>query len=144
MYTNAISNPNHYYINLSEVKIDQFYKTNYSCAYLDMSNNDLYNNNFFFLLKSFKNSSKYILFWLESKSQFIFSSTGSVTWSSREVTELFNTNIVNLTDTRNLLLDYSINQHPLNKSFPTQGLQEVYFNFYSQQTDYITLNTIEL
>jgi NADH:ubiquinone oxidoreductase subunit C len=62
----------------------------------------------------------------------------------REVKEFFGLNSLKTADSRNLLLDYSLCTSPLKKVFPTQGLEEVYFNFYTQQVNYYPVNLIEL
>lgn len=67
-----------------------------------------------------------------------------LSWSLRELNEFFGVNSLVLSDTRNMLLDYSFNVNPLKKYFPTQGLEEVYFNFYTQQVELAPVNFIEL
>lgn len=58
-------------------------------------------------------------------------------WIERELIEFFNINIVNKKDTRNLLLDYNFLGNPLLKIFPTEGFQELYFNFETYNLDYV-------
>lgn len=65
-------------------------------------------------------------------------------WSYRELNEFFNINTFGFNDNRNVLQDYSINWNPLKKEFNVEGESEVYFNIYSQNTDYIKTNFVEL
>ena len=65
-------------------------------------------------------------------------------WNLRELQEFFGINALVLPDTRNILLDYSFTVNPLKKYFPTQGLEEVYFNFYTQQVELTPTNFVEL
>lgn len=65
-------------------------------------------------------------------------------WLEREVSEMYNINFYLKTDTRNLLLDYSRNEHPLLKDFPCEGFQELYYDFFDQTLAYTRSEHIEL
>lgn len=65
-------------------------------------------------------------------------------WPVRELIEFFGLKGLKVVDNRNLLLDYSSNINPLLKSFPCEGLEEVYFNFFSQKTSKFKVFFIEL
>lgn len=65
-------------------------------------------------------------------------------WLERELIEFFNYNIINKNDTRNLLLDYNINYHPLLKNFNTEGFEEIYFNYNTYNLEYLNTEFIEL
>lgn len=65
-------------------------------------------------------------------------------WLERELIEFFNINLLNKTDTRNLLLDYNFIGAPLLKTFPTEGYVELFFNFNTFSLDYISNEFIEL
>lgn len=65
-------------------------------------------------------------------------------WPIREVVEFFGFKNFKTIDNRNLLLDYSSNMNPLLKDFPCEGLEEVYFNFYSQKVSKFKIFFIEL
>lgn len=77
---------------------------------------------------------------LYSLDAFFFNSN----WVERELIEFFGIKIINKKDTRNLLLDYNLQINPLLKNFPTEGFQELYFNFNSFNLDYINNEFIEL
>jgi NADH dehydrogenase (ubiquinone) Fe-S protein 3 len=62
----------------------------------------------------------------------------------RELIEFFNINIINKKDTRNLLLDYNFLGNPLLKIFPTEGFQELYFNFETYNLEYINVEFTQL
>lgn len=65
-------------------------------------------------------------------------------WLERELVEFFGISVSGRTDTRNLLLDYNLPQNPLLKSFPTEGTQEVFFNYLTYNLDYVQTEFIEL
>ena len=68
----------------------------------------------------------------------------SLEWLEREFQEFTGENVMGLTDTRNLLLDYNKSYNPLLKIFPCVGFEEVYYDNYSDQVKYIPCNFIEL
>src|SRR5687768_16834119 len=51
-------------------------------------------------------------------------------WLEREVIEMFNVQYSNKKDNRSLLLDYSRNESPMLKDFPTEGYYEIYYDFF--------------
>ena len=65
-------------------------------------------------------------------------------WLEREVAEMFNLFYVNKKDDRSLLLDYSKNDYPLLKSYPCEGYQEIYFDFFENKLNYFYSEIIEL
>lgn len=67
-----------------------------------------------------------------------------VAWAVREAKEFFGLFTLKTADSRNLLLDYSNTAHPLQKQFPVQGVEEAYFNFYTNQVGLVPTNMIEL
>jgi NADH:ubiquinone oxidoreductase subunit C len=65
-------------------------------------------------------------------------------WLEREVSEMFQINFILKKDNRNLLLDYSQNEHPMLKDFPTEGYKDLYYNFVEENLTYLDHNYIEL
>jgi NADH-quinone oxidoreductase subunit C len=65
-------------------------------------------------------------------------------WLEREVSEMFFINFIFKKDNRNLLLDYSQNEHPMLKDFPTEGHKDLYYSFLEESLVYINHNYIEL
>lgn len=65
-------------------------------------------------------------------------------WLEREVSEMFQINFIFKKDNRNLLLDYSQNEHPMLKDFPTEGYKDLYYNFIEENLTYLDHNYIEL
>lgn len=65
-------------------------------------------------------------------------------WLEREVSEMFQINFILKKDNRNLLLDYSQNEHPMLKDFPTEGYKDLYYNFIEENLTYLDHNYIEL
>lgn len=65
-------------------------------------------------------------------------------WLERELVEFFNLNIINRLDTRNLLLDYNNIANPLLRSYPTEGHQELFFNYLSYSLEYVSVEFVEL
>lgn len=68
----------------------------------------------------------------------------SANWLEREVSEMFRINFKNKRDNRRLLLDYSKNENPLLKSFPVQGHNNLFFDFFEDQVFFKKNSTIEL
>jgi NADH dehydrogenase (ubiquinone) Fe-S protein 3 len=71
----------------------------------------------------------------------IFKSLG---WLERESAEMFKIKIANKTDIRRLLLDYTKNENPLLKDYPTEGYNDVYYCFFNDQVVFSENNTTEL
>lgn len=65
-------------------------------------------------------------------------------WLERELVEFFNIPILGRIDTRNLLLDYNSKSNPLLKIYPTEGHQELFFNYLSYNLEYVSVEFIEL
>lgn len=65
-------------------------------------------------------------------------------WLEREVSEMFGLNFINKKDNRSLLLDYSRNEFPMLKDFPTEGYYEIYYDFFENKIDYFKNEFIEL
>lgn len=65
-------------------------------------------------------------------------------WLERELVEFFNINLINRTDTRNLLLDYNFTANPLLKNYPTEGHQEIFFNHLTYNLEYVNNEFVEL
>jgi NADH:ubiquinone oxidoreductase subunit C len=68
----------------------------------------------------------------------------SADWLERETNEMFKINYNNKTDIRRLLLDYTKQEYPLLKDFPTEGFNDVYYNFFEDQVVYTTNTVVEL
>ena len=65
-------------------------------------------------------------------------------WLEREISEMFQIGLSFKKDNRNLLLDYSQNEHPLLKDFPVEGYKDLYYNFTEENLTYLDHNYIEL
>lgn len=57
---------------------------------------------------------------------------------------MFKIKFSNKTDIRRLLLDYTKNENPLLKDFPTEGYNDVYYCFFNDQVIFMNNNTTEL
>ena len=68
----------------------------------------------------------------------------NASWLEREVSEMYNIKYLNKKDNRSLLLDYSRNEYPMLKDFPTEGFNEIYFDFFENKLQYIKNEFIEL
>lgn len=85
---------------------------------------------------------------------FCFSSIGSAVsfessypnanWLERETSEMYGLFIYNKSDNRNLLLDYTFTEHPLLKSYPCAGFNEVFYNPLEECTAYYANGSVEL
>ncbi len=57
---------------------------------------------------------------------------------------MYNINYINKNDNRSLLLDYSRNEYPMLKDFPTEGYEEIYFDFFENKVIHIRNEFIKL
>lgn len=60
----------------------------------------------------------------------------SANWLERETSEMFKVVFKNKVDRRRLLLDYSRQENPLLKSFPSEGYNDVFFSLFENQVIY--------
>jgi len=117
--------------------------TNVSC--LDIST---YSAKFFinyYVYNNYFNYFSYTFFlknvnWVDSISIF-FKNT---VFLERENAEMFYIKFRSITDTRNLLLDYTNNEKPLLKSFNVEGFHEIYLNIFTNTLELININYVEL
>ena len=68
----------------------------------------------------------------------------SASWLERETGEMFKISYKFKTDNRRLLLDYSKQEYPLLKDYPTEGFNDVFYNFFEDQVVSNSLTVIEL
>jgi NADH:ubiquinone oxidoreductase subunit C len=68
----------------------------------------------------------------------------SASWLERETGEMFKVSYKLKTDTRRLLLDYSRQENPLLKDYPTEGFNDTFYNFFEYQTTCSNSTTVEL
>ncbi len=54
-------------------------------------------------------------------------------WIERETSEMYGIYFNNKKDHRKLMLDYSINETPLSKSYPLEGTRQLFFSFFENQ-----------
>ena len=84
------------------------------------------------------------LFYKNSELRSIDSIYSSANWLEREFSEMFGASIFSKVDSRNLLLDYSLNENPLIKSFPSVGLREAQYSILSESVVYTAAAAVEL
>jgi len=65
-------------------------------------------------------------------------------WLERETSEMYGINFIFKKDSRPLLLDYSRNQFPMLKDFPSEGYNDIYYNFFENKLTYVNNEFIEL
>ena len=65
-------------------------------------------------------------------------------WLERENSEMFGINYNFKNDQRIVLLDYSRNETPMVKDFPTEGYNDIFFNFFENQLTYLNHEFVEL
>ena len=68
----------------------------------------------------------------------------NASWLEREVSEMFGINFTNKKDNRSLLLDYSRNEFPMLKDFPTEGYRDIFYDFFENKIDYFQNEFVEL
>lgn len=101
----------------------------------------------YYNLLNYKNSQRLILTcFLQNSStlQSIELTFCNANWMERELVEFFGIQITNRLDTRNLLLDYNLQVNPLLKTYPTEGHQELFFNYLSYNLEYVATEFVEL
>jgi len=143
VYTNINTPANHLYVSSS----NPFYylNINNNANPIDITGVDRNNKTTINLLTNDLSCFTTInLLWTDLVATKYSLSLNGLSWSLRELNEFFGVNSIILEDTRNMLLDYSFNVNPLKKYYPTQGLEEIYFNFYTQQVELSPVNFIEL
>jgi NADH-quinone oxidoreductase subunit C len=85
-----------------------------------------------------------ILTSVSNKIQSIENLFKNANWLEREVSEMYGIQFLNKKDTRSLLLDYSKNEFPMLKDFPTEGISDIYYNFFENKLVYVKNELIEL
>lgn len=65
-------------------------------------------------------------------------------WLERESSEMFNINFIFKKDIRKLLLNYTKNEYPMLKDYPTEGFDDVFYNFFNELIDTKNNNNVEL
>ena len=68
----------------------------------------------------------------------------SANWLERETSEMFRVSFNSKLDSRRLLLDYSKQENPLLKDYPTEGFNDSFYNFFEDQVVYNISSVIEL
>ena len=68
----------------------------------------------------------------------------SASWLERETGEMFRVSYFYKTDCRRLLLDYSKDENPLLKDYPTEGFNDAFYNFFEDQVVYNNSSVVEL
>lgn len=143
VFTNTVTPANHLYISSSNSLL--YFKIIKKISPIDITGVDNNSSTNIDLISFDLNMSTIShTLWQDSNSRNYSLNTPGLEWSARELSEFFGVNSLLLQDTRNMLLDYSFHLHPLKKHFPTQGFEEVYFNFYTQQVELSSVNFIEL
>lgn len=65
-------------------------------------------------------------------------------WLERESSEMYGIFYKNKKDSRKLLLDYTKDENPLLKDFPTEGSNDIFYNFFEDQVSFEKNNVVEL
>jgi len=68
----------------------------------------------------------------------------SASWLERETGEMFKISYQNKIDTRRLLLDYSKQENPLLKDYPSEGFNDFFYNFFEDQVTFNNSTVVEL
>lgn len=81
---------------------------------------------------------------LKSKLRSISKSIKSAAWLEREVKEMLDFKVLNISDSRNLLLDYNFKAGVLKKKFSTNLNENIFFNSVHESVDYTRFYNINL
>jgi NADH dehydrogenase (ubiquinone) Fe-S protein 3 len=166
LYTSQVLTPNHYVCFINSkwyyginifLKKELFF--NFSNL-IDMSCIDTLKYNKFIPDFDLINNKRFILYniyymyWIKVRLTLVqFSETNvdsidlvyrNSSWLEREVSEMYGVKYKNKHDNRSLLLDYSRNEYPMLKDFPTEGYHEIYFDFFENKLQYVKNEFVEL
>lgn len=173
LWTSETNLPNHFfffipknysYIAAQILHKEFFYSYSYLLEVSAIDSSYLKNSNIFINFKNNFNSSlivfyTFYLIYLKARltffflqnsnnNQFTINSVDKVfrnaNWAEREASEMYNINYTWKSDTRKLLIDYSKNEYPLLKDFPSEGFQDVHFNFFEGQVSTAKTEVVEL
>lgn len=72
------------------------------------------------------------------------SSYPNANWLEREFSEMYGCTLYSKSDNRNLLLDYTFDEHPLLKNYPCVGFKEVFYNPLEECVSYYSNTNVEL
>lgn len=153
--------PKEWFFSVSKVLRNEVF---FSCNYLvdhsciDVKNYNKFSPkfNFFFKKNTILTFNSFYFYTLKSKLTIFINTDSSnnicsidsiypnASWLERESSELFNIHYTQKRDARNLLLDYSRNDYPFLKEFPTEGYHDVYFDFFEDQLQYVESEYVEL
>lgn len=167
IYTSKVLNKNHYicfvptkwYIALNIFIKNELFYNNLFLSEISAIDTIKYNKilpeiKFYNFNKRFILFNIYYLYFIKIRMNFIYVTDKDLesidflfknaNWLERETSEMFGLNYINKIDNRSLLLDYSRNEFPMLKDFPTEGLSEIYFDFFENKLNYIKNEFIEL
>lgn len=111
-------------------------------TYLDLTSCHLNGVQAVYLLFRSKDNSTFIIHFNPANPPII--TDLNLDWSYREVFEFFNCQLNDLTDNRNLLLDYGNLDNPLLKTFYCEGTKDMFFDFSVAKPLYKQINQVQL
>lgn len=169
VYTSECLTSNHYVLFIPKewlfpvakvLRNESFFSCNYLVEHssIDAKNYQQFSKNFNFFFKKNQTLTYYIFYFYNIKTKLtLFVNTDSMNnipsldslysnanWLERESSELFNINYTHKKDVRNLLLDYSRNDYPFLKEYPTEGYFDIYYDFFEDQLQYVESEYVEL
>jgi NADH:ubiquinone oxidoreductase subunit C len=172
-WTSKVNTPNHYYCTVDKnwiYLINQLLRKEFflnSSMLIENSGIDanyLNKDNIFFNYKNLSNNNvivfyTYYILLLKLRLTFLFLPSTNQTinsinsidkifknanWVERETSEMYNINYLWKNDTRKILIDYSKNEYPLLKDYPSEGFQDVFYNFFENQVSVNRNEVVEL
>lgn len=90
--------------------------------------------NFFILFNTFRSNA------IDSIDKFYHSAN----WLEREMSEMYGIILYNKNDVRKLLLEYSKFENPLLKDFSSDGVKDIFYNFFENQVAVVQNEIVEL
>lgn len=107
-----------------------------------------YKNRYFLLYTTYSYSTKIKLTILTNISKYnevsIENFYKNANWLERECSEMYGPIFKKKSDTRRLLLDYSLDEMPMVRDYPCEGYKDVFFSFFEEQVVYVKNEFIEL
>lgn len=142
---------NSYWLSLIDITgVDLTKLTNYNCLFNTLDWNFISNNWLaltYYNLINYNTSERIIFSYFNANKTSLFTLTNTfmnANWLERELIEFFGFKVLLKLDTRNLLLDYNNINNPLLKNFPTEGINELFFNYLTYNLEYVATEFIEL
>lgn len=134
-----------FFLNKSSLIDSSVINYNFNNNNLFFKKSNIYANVIYYNFFNLNNKSRiFIISFLKKKIQSFELVFNNLNWIEREISEMYGIFFFIKKDNRKLLLDYSKTENPLLKNFQLEGKNEIFFNFFNYQVEYINNLVIEI